>query len=190
MPHYSYVNIAAPRAEPPDTTLIRRFLNGDERAFKDLYERHTPRLTMTVRRLLGTVGPDVDDVVQDAWLAACRGMHSYRGDAKFSSWLTSIGARTAYALLARRHSRETDLRDDVPEPRGDSPASAIDLERALAALPDHQRVVVVLHDVEGFTHEEIAEQLGMAAGTSKSTLSRARRALRESLTSGVSNAER
>jgi len=66
--------------------------------------------------------------------------------------------------------------------------TVIDLERAIAALPDHQRVVVVLHDVEGFTHDEIAEQLGIAAGTSKGTLSRARHALRRALTEGVTNA--
>jgi RNA polymerase sigma factor (sigma-70 family) len=66
----------------------------------------------------------------------------------------------------------------------------IDLERALASLPDHQRLVVVLHDVEGFTHEEIGAQLGLATGTSKATLSRARCALRQALTRGVSNAER
>jgi RNA polymerase sigma-70 factor (ECF subfamily) len=64
----------------------------------------------------------------------------------------------------------------------------IDLERALAALPDHQRVVVVLHDIEGFTHEEIGEQLGVATGTSKATLSRARHALRLSLNEGASHA--
>jgi len=176
--------------DPPDTTLIRRFLKGDERAFRELYERHTPRLKMTVRRLLGRLGPDVDDVVQDTWLAGCRGIQSYRGDAKFSSWLTSIAARTVYAQLSRRNGRETDLRDDVADVNVGAPASSVDLERALAALPDHQRVVVVLHDVEGFTHEEIAEQLGMATGTSKATLSRARHRLRHMLTKGVTNAER
>jgi len=176
-------------AETPDTALVARFLQGDERAFRELYSRHTPRLKMTIRRLHGG-GSDVDDVVQDTWLAACRGLHQYRGEAKFSSWLTSIGARTSYALLSRRGLRETDLTDDLTEARADAPASSIDLERALAALPDHQRIVVVLHDVEGFTHEEIAGQLGMAVGTSKATLSRGRRALRQALTTGVSNAER
>ncbi|MEP6491340.1 MAG: RNA polymerase sigma factor [bacterium] len=176
--------------DPPDATLIRRFLNGDERAFRELYVRHTPRLKMTVRRLLGRTGPDVDDIVQDTWLAGCRGIHSYRGDATLVAWLTSIAARTTYALLSRRNGRETPLHDDVPEPRAHAPESGIDLERALAALPDHQRVVVVLHDVEGFTHDEIAAHLGMATGTSRATLSRARQALRQALTTGVSNAER
>jgi RNA polymerase sigma-70 factor (ECF subfamily) len=189
-PHYISVTIVPIPLEPPDTVLIRRFLNGDERAFRLLYERHTPRLKMTVQRLLGGAAHDVDDVVQDTWLAGCRGIHAYRGDATFSSWLRSIGARTAFALLSRRNGRETDLHDDVAETRANAPASMIDLERALAVLPDHQRVVVVLHDVEGFTHDEIAEQLGMPVGTSKATLFRARRALRQALTTGVSNAQR
>ncbi|MEO8623835.1 MAG: RNA polymerase sigma factor [bacterium] len=170
--------------------LIRRFLDGDERAFATLYERHTPRLRMTVRRLLGALTSDVDDVVQDTWLGACRGMHRYRGDAVFASWLRAIGARTAYAWLARRGLRDVELDDAILDHRVESPAAAVDLERALDALPDQQRIVVVLHDVEGFTHEQIAEQLGMAAGTSKSILSRARRILRARLAEGASNVER
>jgi RNA polymerase sigma-70 factor (ECF subfamily) len=174
--------------ELPDSALIHRFLDGDERAFRLLYERHTPRLKMTLQRLLGARRQDVDDVVQDTWLAGCRGLHGYRGDAKFSTWLTSIGVRTTLNHLERRVDRDTELLDEMPAPLTTGPASVIDLERALAALPDHQRIVVVLHDVEGFTHEEIGEQLGMAAGTSKATLSRARHALRLALSEGVSNA--
>jgi RNA polymerase sigma-70 factor (ECF subfamily) len=174
--------------ELPDGTLIRRFLDGDERAFRMLYERHTPRLKSTLERLLGPRRQDVDDVVQDTWLAGCRGLHGYRGDAKFSTWLTSIGVRTTLNHLARRGERETEELDEMAAPLTSGPASSIDLERALAALPEHQRVVVVLHDVEGFTHEEIGEHLGMAAGTSKATLSRARHALRLALTEGVPNA--
>ena len=174
--------------ELSDGALIRRFLDGDERAFRMLYERHTPRLRMTLQRLLGPRWQDVDDVVQDTWLAGCRGLHGYRGEARFSTWLTSIGVRTTLNHLERHSARETEVLDEMPAPLTSAPAAAIDLERALAALPDHQRVVVVLHDVEGFTHEEIGEQLGIAAGTSKATLSRARHALRLALSEGVSNA--
>jgi RNA polymerase sigma-70 factor, ECF subfamily len=177
--------------EPSDAALIRRFLDGDEAAFRDLYLRHTPRLKMTVRRLLGFRQQEMGDVVQDTWLAACRGMHAYRNDAPFSAWLTSIGARATYAALTRLTSRDTDpATDDLAAPERDDPESAIDLERALDGLPDTQRVVVVLHDIEGFTHHEIAEQLGIAAGTSKATLFRARRTLRAALTGGIENATR
>jgi len=146
---------------------------------------------MTIRRLLGRRQHDVDDVVQETWLAGCRGLHGFRGDAKFSSWLTSIGVRASYALLSRAAEREGESIDEIVAPTPtEGPATTIDLERALASLPDVPRIVVVLHDVEGFTHDEIAEQLGIAQGTSKATLSRARRALRNALTAGVSNAQR
>ncbi len=116
-------------------------------------------------------------------------MHSYRGDAPFGAWLAAIAARTTYATLTRLTSREADTVDeDIAAP--DQPESPIDIERALDALPDTHRMVVVLHDIEGFTHHEIAEQLGMAAGTSKATLFRARRALRAALNGGMENAAR
>lgn len=174
---------------PTDAALIHRFLDGSESAFRVLYERHTPRLKMTVRRLLGFRQQEIDDVVQETWLAACRGLRAYRGDAPFSAWIASIAARTTYATLTRLTSRQTEtLDEDIEAP--DRPETPIDLERALDALPDSQRMVVVLHDIEGFTHHEIAEQLGMAAGTSKATLFRARRALRATLNGGIENATR
>jgi DNA-directed RNA polymerase specialized sigma24 family protein len=174
--------------ELPDTLLIRRFLDGNEPAFRALYERHTPRLKLTLQRILGPRRHEVDDLVQDTWLAACRGMPAFRGDSRFSSWLTSIGVRTTMNHLTRRPVCEVEMLGDFAAPMVSVPGGAIDLERALAALPEHQRVVVVLHDIEGFTHDEIGLQLGMAAGTSKATLSRARQALRLTLTEGVSNA--
>jgi RNA polymerase sigma-70 factor (ECF subfamily) len=173
--------------ELSDLALIRRFLDGDERAFRALYERHTPRLRMLVQRLLGRDRHELDDVVQETWIAASRGLHAYRGDAKFGTWLSAIGVRIAFNRLPRVPRDDAELSDDLSSPP-EQPLTVIDLERAIAALPDHQRVVVVLHDVEGFTHEEIAEQLGIAAGTSKGTLSRARQALRRALTEGVTNA--
>jgi RNA polymerase sigma-70 factor (ECF subfamily) len=174
---------------PTDPALIARFLDGSELAFRALYERHTPRLKMTVRRLLGFRQQEIDDVVQETWLAACRGIHAYRGAAPFSAWIAAIAARTTYATLTRLTSRETvAVDDDIAAP--EQIEAPIDLERALDALPDSQRLVVVLHDLEGFTHHEIAEQLGMAEGTSKATLFRARRALRAALNGGMENATR
>jgi len=175
-------------SDSPDAVLISRFLGGDERAFRALYARHTPRLRMIILRLLGARrGDEVDDVVQETWLAACRGLHRYAGDAKFGSWLTTIGVRAAYARFSRPGEIETELVDELPARPDGGPGSAIDLERALSHLPDHQRMVVVLHDVEGFTHEEIARHLGIATGTAKATLSRARAVLRRLLNDGVSH---
>ena len=172
-----------------DAALIRRFLDGDEQAFRALYRRHTPRLRMIVARLLGSRRDEVDDVVQETWLAGCRGIHRFNGNAQFSSWLTTIGIRAAYSRFSSNGGAAESFDDSVLV-AGESVdvATVVDLERALERLPDHQRVVVVLHDVEGFTHDEIAQQLGIASGTSKATLSRARHTLRQFLTDGVPHA--
>jgi len=172
-----------------DAALIRRFLDGDEQAFRALYRRHTPRLRMIVARLLGSRRDEVDDVVQETWLAGCRGIHRFNGNAQFSSWLTTIGIRAAYSRFSSNGGAAESFDDSVLV-AGESVdvATVVDLERALERLPDHQRVVVVLHDVEGFTHDEIAQQLGIAPGTSKATLSRARQTLRQFLTDGVPHA--
>jgi RNA polymerase sigma-70 factor (ECF subfamily) len=172
---------------PPDSELIHRFLRGEETAFRLLYNRHTPRLRITLRRLLGAGEQDADDAVQETWLSACRGMSAYRGDAQFSTWLTSIGVRATLAQLARHRARETELMTDVPSREDGQAIAAIDVERALAHLPGQQRIVVVLHDLEGFTHEEIGAQLGIATGTSKVTLHRARISLRNAFAPRVSN---
>jgi RNA polymerase sigma-70 factor (ECF subfamily) len=175
-------------AEPPDSLLIRRFLDGDEGAFRALYQRHTPRLRMVVARMLGERRDETDDVVQEAWLKGCRGIHGFNGNAKFSTWLTTIGVRAVYSRFTPIDERRVALTDALPATGHDEPADGIDLERAIAALPDHQRAVVILHDIEGFTHEEIGRQLGVATGTSKATLSRARAALRRLLNGGLANA--
>jgi RNA polymerase sigma-70 factor, ECF subfamily len=168
----------------PDATLIHRFLAGDEQSFRALYRRHTPRLRMVVIRLLGNRRSETDDVLQETWLAACRGIHRYRGEAKFATWLTTIGIRATRHRLALSRPDEVELFDEVATAMPTLPHVAIDLERALDRLPDHQRMVLVLHDIEGFTHEDIARQLGVAIGTSKATLSRARGALRHWLNGG------
>jgi len=175
--------------ELADLTLLGRFLDGDEDAFRVLYDRHTPRVRLTLKRVLGRDGHDLDDALQETWVAACRGARAFRGDAAFASWLVAIGVRVVFNRFIRARA-ETELSDDIASPFNGGPANAIDLERAIAALPNHQRAVVVLHDIEGFTHDEIAAQLNIAPGTSKATLSRARQALRVALTEGEINAKR
>jgi RNA polymerase sigma-70 factor (ECF subfamily) len=170
----------------PDGLLLRRFLDGDEGAFRALYRRHTPRLRALVQRLLGGGRGDAEDVIQETWLSACRGIHGFRGEAQFSTWLTTIAIRSVQARFRRSPAALVDLPDDLRVSSPPAPHhAAIDLERAIARLPDHQRMVLVLHDVEGFTHEEIGRRLEVATGTSKATLSRARRALRGALTEGA-----
>ena len=182
--HIRGVTASVALADQPDSALIRRFLDGDEGAFRALYQRHTPRLRMVICRLLGARRDDADDLVQETWMRGCRGIHGFNGDAKFATWLTTIGVRAVYSRFSRHSLEEDQMSDDLPEASRGDLALSMDLERVIAMLPDHQRTVVVLHDVEGFTHQEIARQLGVAPGTSKATLSRARCTLRRLLSEG------
>jgi RNA polymerase sigma factor (sigma-70 family) len=166
-----------PRATVTDGELLRRVLErGDERAFDALFDRHSPALSRFLRYVLGAQAADVDDVLQETWLAAVRGLPRFRGEAAFRTWLLGIGAR-----LARRHTarlRPFEELDERAPGRQTNVADRIDLERAIAQLSPRARLVFVMHDLYGFTHEEIGAALRVASGTSKSQLSYARRALR------------
>jgi len=153
---------------------------GDERAFRELYRRHTPALYQLVLRMLGGVAPDAEDVVQEAWVRAVRQLAKFRWESSLRTWLTAIGLNLARETLRKRARART---EEIDERLGLSArpvrdAERIDLERAIARLPNGYRAVLVLHDVEGFTHEEISRQLQIAVGTSKSQLFDARRAIR------------
>ena len=154
-------------------------LRGDERAFRELYRRHTPRLHQLVLRIMGGAEHDAEDVVQETWIRATGKLDTFRWEAAFGTWLTGIGLNVARGILRRRGKWEAELEPGAepwrPPPRD---GERIDLERAIALLPAGYRTVVVLHDVEGYTHEEIGERLGISPGTSKSQLFNARRSLR------------
>jgi RNA polymerase sigma-70 factor, ECF subfamily len=156
---------------------------GDERAFRELYRRHTPRLYQLVLRLVGGGEADAEDVVQETWLRATSSLDRFRWESAFSTWLTGIGLNQARDFL-RRAGRRPQYEGD-PEAvlsrvtaAARSPAERVDLERAIALLPDGYRTVFVLHDMEGYAHAEIAARLEISEGTSKSQLFHARRALR------------
>ena len=157
--------------------------DGDEVAFRELYRRHTPRLFPLVLRLVGGAEMDAEDVVQEAWIRAAAGLKRFRGDSSFGTWLIAIGLNAARDHLRRRG--RWSVTEDVTEVEIAVPPAMhgqrLDLERAIGLLPPGCRTVLVLHDVEGFTHEEIATQLGIAVGTSKSQLFAARRACRSLL---------
>jgi RNA polymerase sigma-70 factor (ECF subfamily) len=156
-------------------------LDGDELAFRQLYQRHTPRLYQVALRVVGGAEHDAEDVVQETWIKATEKLGTFRWEAAFATWLTGIGLNVARQLL-RKRGRWVEL-DAAPEPWRPPPhdAERIDLERAIALLPAGYRTVLVLHDVEGYRHEEIGEMLGVSTGTSKSQLFNARRSLRQAL---------
>jgi len=157
-------------------------LSGDEKAFRELYRRHTPRLYQFVLRLLGGVEIDAEDIVQEAWIRAAQRLGEFRWESSFSTWLTGIGLNLCRDLWRKRNGRELDW-EMAEEPTASSPLNEerVDLERAIGLLPNGYRAVLILHDVEGCTHQQIGQRLGIAVGTSKSQLSCARKAMRELL---------
>jgi RNA polymerase sigma-70 factor (ECF subfamily) len=173
-----------PRAETP---LIRRAQDGDVAAFEQLYREHVGRVFALCLRLAGDASL-AEELAQEAFVRAWQKLGSFRGESAFSSWLYTLTVNTA--LSERRSRRRRTARvmatDDLTvfDRPGRPPGGAehgFDLERALAKLPPGARAVLVLHDVEGYKHQEIAEMTGIAAGTSKAQLHRARRLLREAL---------
>jgi RNA polymerase sigma factor (sigma-70 family) len=172
------MNEAGAAERPEDAELVEAFLgSGDEAAFRELYRRHTPALYAFAMRFVGGAGRGAEDVVQETWLRAFDALRRFGGRSALRTWLVGIAINCAREALRRRRRG---LPFEVPErdePAPD-PAVRMDLEEAIRSLPDGYRAVLVLHDVEGMTHAEIGERLGIEPGTSKSQLSRARRALR------------
>ena len=171
-----------------DAALIAAAISGAEPAFRELFRRHTPHLLQFVTRVLGSSQADAEDVVQDTWLRAYPALVTFRSESTFSTWLCSVGLRAAldYMRRGKRHIADTLFDDDVqsvPLSHDDR----MDIETAIAQLAPGYRMVLLLHDVEGFTHEEIALQLGIAPGTSKAQLFKARRVMRALLTGREKN---
>ena len=161
----------------PDDRTLERLRRGDEAAFRELYRLHTPRLFAVALRLLSRRA-DAEDAVQEGWLRAVRGLAGFRGESAFATWLTGIVIRCALEALRKRGPAYSGSAEATVN---HAPHLALDLERAIAALPDGYRTVLMLHDVEGLTHDEIAGLLEIEPGTSKSQLFHARRALRDHL---------
>jgi RNA polymerase sigma factor (sigma-70 family) len=167
-----------------DRDLISAILeHGDEHAFRLLYRRHTPRLLGFVSRLMPEANPEDEDIVQETWIRACEGLKRFQWRSTFLTWLLGIGLNVIRDHLRRNKSRHMVAGNEVPDKlcQSDVHEVRIDLDRAIQMLPDEYRVVIVLHDIEGFTHREIAEQLEIPIGTAKSQLFRARRMIRECL---------
>jgi RNA polymerase sigma factor (sigma-70 family) len=168
-----------------DSSLVRRSIAGDASAFEQLYRSHVGRVHGAILRLVGMDRARAEELTQEAFIRAWQKLSSFRFDSAFSTWLYRLGVNTALMALRGRH--EEDNVDDATleyVAGGEVPFCAGergDLERAVSALPPRARAVLVLHDVEGWKHEEIATELGMAVGSSKAQLHRARGLLRRAL---------
>jgi RNA polymerase sigma-70 factor (ECF subfamily) len=168
--------------EPTDRELVRRVIDDrDEGAFRALYRRHTPALYQFALRTMGGDIAEAEDVVQETWIRGADGWEAFRWDASLLTWLKAIALNVCRTAFRRRDAQWLEPTGPEPAARSEHPEARIDLERALALLPPGYRTVLLLHDLEGYRHEEIAGLLGTTAGTSKSQLSRARRALRRFL---------
>jgi RNA polymerase sigma-70 factor (ECF subfamily) len=170
-----------------ELALVERCRQGDLAAFEEVYRTHAGRLYSVACRLVGNQA-DAEDLLQEIFLAAHRKLDSFRGDSALGTWLYRLATNLCLDHLrskAVRTSHMTDALDDEPglsdvPSRGlaDRAVTRMDLERALAKLPEGCRAAFVLHDVEGLEHREVADILGIAEGTSKSQVHKARLRLR------------
>ena len=166
-----------------ETHLIQRAIQGDEAAMRLLWSRHAPHIDAVVRRL---AGHDLDlaaDIAQEVWIQIFRALPQYRGDSQFGTWAHRIAVnRTLNALRKTRRLAkiETEVEEDsaVVDTDPDRALMLATIENAAQQLSPGARTVFLLHDVEGYTHEEIAERLGITSGGSKSQLFKARAKLR------------
>lgn len=171
-----------------ERALVSAAARGEVAAFEALYRRHAGRVHGVIVRLVGGRGSRAEDLTQEAFVRAWQALPEFRFEAAFSTWLHRLAVNTALMELRARRSRPHEDGDDeavellgTADSAGHVTALSLDLERAVATLPPRARAVLVLFDVEGWKHEEIAAELGMAVGSSKAQLHRARGLLRTRL---------
>jgi RNA polymerase sigma-70 factor, ECF subfamily len=168
---------------------IRCAQAGDVDAFELLYREHSPRIYALCLRLKAGDRSDATELLQDVFIKAWRRLDTFRGDCAFASWLHRLAVNTMLenARSEQRRTARVLPMEDTSRLVGAARASGVelrmDMESAIASLPKGARLAFVLHDVEGYQHQEIAEQLSVTVGTVKAQLHRARRLLRERLES-------
>ena len=177
--------MSTPAAASIDERIVRARA-GDEAAFESLYREHAGRVYGLCLRLSGDRGRAAE-LTQDVFVRCWEKLRTFRGESAFGSWLYRLAVNVVW-MANRGDRRREDRVRPVADPdlhergaAGPTPGAAIDLERAIATLPGGAREVFVLFEVEGYRHEEIARMTGIAVGTSKAQLFRARRLLRERL---------
>ncbi len=180
--------VGADETRVADVAVVEGCRQGDPHAFEAFYRRHAGRIYGLVCRMIGNPA-DGEDLLQDIFLQAYRKLEAFKGDATLATWLYRLAVNRCLDYLRSKTGRLIRLTD--PLDPDDEPAAApgwgggaglavtrIDLERAIAQLPPGYRAAFLLHDVEGFEHHEVASILGVADGTSKSQVHKARLRLR------------
>ncbi|MGQ0587018.1 MAG: RNA polymerase sigma factor [Gammaproteobacteria bacterium] len=170
-----------------EPALVSRAREGDSRAFEQLYRRHSDRVFGLCVRLCQGDRAKAEQATQDAFVRAWEKLEGFRGESQFGTWLHRITVNVVLGehRLLQRWTTFEDAEAQAPAPELSTPAEDVtlsrDLERALAKLPKGARTVLWLHDVEGYLHEEISALTGIAVGTSKAQLHRARKLMKEHL---------
>jgi RNA polymerase sigma-70 factor (ECF subfamily) len=176
-----------------DLELVGRIRSGDGTAFEALYKQHSTRLYNLASRMIGAHG-EADDLLQDIFLLAYRKLGSFRGESSLGTWLYRLAMNHCLDVLRNRQTRMGQQTDSLDEPDAIPVASPvpvlgavsrIDLERAIELLPPACRAAFLLHDVEGFGHQEVGTMLGISEGTSKSQVHKARMRIRSYLAHGT-----
>jgi RNA polymerase sigma-70 factor, ECF subfamily len=166
--------------------LVTRVLAGDPEAERELYDAHVDRVYRLAYRMVGD-GELAADYTQDTFIRTFERLATFRGESALSTWITSIAISVVYngqRKVKRIRTREVDLEHADPVAttvRHPDPDLKVRLKKAIEALPEGYRTVFLMHDVEGFTHDQIGSALGIQEGTSKAQLSRARAKLRNEL---------
>jgi RNA polymerase sigma-70 factor (ECF subfamily) len=181
--------------ELPEAELIRRAQKGDAEAFERIYRLHGRRVYSLCLRMVGNTA-EAEDLAQEAFLQLFRKIHTFRGESAFSTWLHRLTVNVVLMRLRKKALPESSL-DEMTEPEEDSGGTRRDvggpdpllsgsidrvhLHRAIEQLPPGYKMVFVLHDMQGYEHNEIASLMGCSVGNSKSQLHKARMRLRELL---------
>ena len=170
-----------------ELALVERCRNGELGAFEELYRAHAGRIYSLACRMLGNQA-DAEDLLQEIFLSAHRKLESFRGEAALGTWLYRLAMNQILDYVRSRAGRAAQVTDGLEDATvladatghrlADRAIERIDLERAVAELPEGCRAAFLLHDVEGLEHKEIAGVLGIAEGTSKSQVHKARLRLR------------
>lgn len=181
VPSSPRVRLAVTDVELTERDHVMAAQRGDQDAFAALVRLHERRAYAVCRAIVST-HEDAEDAVQEGFLHAYRALDRFLPDQPFGAWLYRIMANSALDLVRRRKVRDTDeLKETVPLPfrdPGEADELRMRLDEAIGRLTERQRSVIVLHDVEGFTHGEIGRMLGIPEGTARSDLHHARATLR------------
>ena len=167
---------------------VEKARDGDRLAFEQLYRSHCDRIYALCWRMCGSDKALAEDMVQEAFIRAWKKLDLFRGESKFGTWLHRLAVNVVLSdrrIRVKRLQREQEMVDGVERTlMGDRDVFVglrKDLEFAISGLPERARTVLILYDIEGYRHKEISEMTGMAVGSSKAQLHRARKLVREAL---------